>query len=47
VVHYDSVAEREDEDEKYTVKYHLEFTVKRVENRRIRSVELLVTPVDE
>lgn len=47
VVRYDSFAERLGDDEKYTVKYNLEFTVKKVENRRIRAVELYITQADE
>lgn len=47
VVRYDSFAERLGDDEKQTVKYNLEFTVKKVENRRIRAVELYITQADE
>ncbi|MDD4076495.1 MAG: hemolysin family protein [Bacilli bacterium] len=47
VLHYYTAAERQNEAEKYLVRYDLEFTVKKVENRRIRVIELNISQIEE
>lgn len=47
VIHYTSVYEEIDLENPVEIKYDLEFTVKKVENRRIRSVELKITKISE
>lgn len=47
VIHYTSVYEEIDMENPVEIKYDLEFTVKKVENRRIRSVELKITRISE
>ena len=47
IVHYNTVVESQDEDERYLTQFELEFTVKKVENRRIRAIELNVKKIEE
>jgi len=47
VIHYTSMYEEIDLENPVEIKYDLEFTVKKVENRRIRSVELKITRISE
>ncbi|MDD3107053.1 MAG: hemolysin family protein [Bacilli bacterium] len=46
-IHYTSVYEEIDLENPVEIKYDLEFIVKKVENRRIRSVELKITKISE
>lgn len=46
-IHYTSVYEEIDMENPVEIKYDLEFTVKKVENRRIRSVELKIARISE
>ncbi|HNZ49942.1 MAG TPA: hemolysin family protein [Bacilli bacterium] len=46
-IHYPSVYEEFDLENPVEIKYDLEFIVKKVENRRIRNVELKITEISE